>query len=69
MVEPGRRESRYAQLFTGTPTLPAAVPGDGTDSTAATPAGPADGALVARIETLEATVPTLQQLSDRLPRQ
>ena len=71
--EAGRRESRYAQLFTGTPTLPAAVTGDGIESAVAAPAGAADGALVARIETLEATVAALQrqlaELSNRLPRQ
>ena len=72
--EPGRREARYAQLFTGAPALPtAAQTGETTEFAASVPAGPADGALVARIETLEATVATLQrqlaELSDRLPRQ
>ena len=67
--EPGRRESRYAQLFTGTPEMPLAT-GDGMERVAPVPAASADGPLVARIETLEATVATLQrqlaELSDRL---
>jgi uncharacterized protein len=66
--EPGRRESRYAQLFTGTPAMPLAS--DAMERAAPVPADSADGALVGRIETLEATVATLQrqlaELSDRL---
>jgi uncharacterized protein YceH (UPF0502 family) len=65
--EPGRRESRYAQLFTGTPEIPLAS-SDAVERAA--PAASADGPLVARIETLEATVATLQrqlaELADRL---
>jgi uncharacterized protein YceH (UPF0502 family) len=65
--EPGRRESRYAQLFTGTPAIP---PASSDAVERAAPAPSADGPLVARIETLEATVATLQrqlaELTDRL---
>jgi uncharacterized protein YceH (UPF0502 family) len=65
--EPGRRESRYAQLFTGTPEIP---PASSDAVERAAPAASADGPLVARIETLEATVATLQrqlaELADRL---
>ena len=67
--EPGRRESRYAQLFTGTPELPLAT-SDAMERVAPVPAASGDGPLVARIETLEATVASLQrqlaELSDRL---
>jgi uncharacterized protein YceH (UPF0502 family) len=65
--EPGRRESRYAQLFTGTPEMPLAI-SDAIERAA--PAASADDPLVARIEALEATVTALQrqlaELSDRL---
>jgi uncharacterized protein YceH (UPF0502 family) len=65
--EPGRRESRYAQLFTGTPEMPLAT-SDAMERAA--PASSADDPLVARIEALEATVTALQrqlaELSDRL---
>jgi uncharacterized protein YceH (UPF0502 family) len=65
--EPGRRESRYAQLFTGTPEMPLAT-SDAIERAA--PAASADDPLVARIEALEATVTALQrqlaELSDRL---
>jgi uncharacterized protein YceH (UPF0502 family) len=67
--EPGRRESRYAQLFTGTPEMPLAT-SDAMERVAPAPAAFADGPLVARIETLEATVAALQrelaELSNRL---
>jgi uncharacterized protein YceH (UPF0502 family) len=66
--EPGRRESRYAQLFTGTPEMPLAT-SDAMERVVPAPAASADG-LAARIETLEATVAALQRevvaLSDRL---
>ena len=58
--EPGRREARYAQLFTGAPAMRAG-PVDGLEPAAPSPAEPADGALVARVETLEAAVAGLQR--------
>ncbi|HXW10984.1 MAG TPA: DUF480 domain-containing protein [Steroidobacteraceae bacterium] len=58
--EPGRRESRYAQLFTGPPATPLA-PEHGPEAATPPSAASGDGALVARIETLESTVAMLQR--------
>ncbi|HEX6571248.1 MAG TPA: DUF480 domain-containing protein [Steroidobacteraceae bacterium] len=58
--EPGRREFRYAQLFTGPPATPASS--EPSFDVAPTARGPAiDGALAARVEALEATVTDLQR--------
>jgi uncharacterized protein YceH (UPF0502 family) len=68
--EPGRRESRYAQLFTGPITEGLAGPDDDTDITAAgvirPAAGRLDEAALARIAALEATVAELRQEIDGL---
>jgi uncharacterized protein len=55
--EPGRRESRYAQLFTGEPTQPVAAEPYGI---AVAEAVPADPGLLARVAALEAEVAQLR---------
>jgi len=67
--EPGRREIRWSQLFTGepptrvTPATPATAP-DGVE-----PAGGKSGVTAARIEALEARVDELTERLERLERQ
>jgi uncharacterized protein YceH (UPF0502 family) len=63
--EPGRRESRYAQLFTGVPTQ--AVADESTDLPAATTA--AESGLAARVSALEAEVAGLRMAIEALQAQ
>jgi uncharacterized protein YceH (UPF0502 family) len=68
--EPGRRESRYAQLFTGPPSMqPAPEP---LPVSPAVEDAPGAGSLASRVHALEATVTELQrelaQLRTRLDR-
>jgi uncharacterized protein YceH (UPF0502 family) len=68
--EPGRRESRYAQLFTGPITEGLAGPDDEADITAAggirRTSGRLDDETLTRIAALEATVAELRQEIDEL---
>ncbi len=57
--EPGRRESRYAQLFTGPPTQ--ALAGTVTEPAAAPLATAEEPGLVARVAALEAEVAELRR--------
>ena len=57
--EPGRRESRYAQLFTGPPSMqPAPEP---SPVSSVVEGAPGSGTLAARVDALEATVTELQR--------
>ena len=57
--EPGRRESRYAQLFTGPPSMqPAPEP---SPVPSVIEGAPGSGTLAARVDALEATVTELQR--------
>jgi uncharacterized protein YceH (UPF0502 family) len=57
--EPGRREARFAQLFTGPPTQPLAD--DAVEVRPVAASVPADSALIARIAALETEVTALRQ--------
>jgi uncharacterized protein YceH (UPF0502 family) len=57
--EPGRREARFAQLFTGQPTQPLAD--DAVEVRPVVTSVPADSPLIARIATLETEVAALRQ--------
>jgi uncharacterized protein YceH (UPF0502 family) len=57
--EPGRREARFAQLFTGAPTQPLAD--DDVEVRPVVTSVPADSPLIARIDALEAEVAALRQ--------
>lgn len=65
--EPGKRESRYAHLFSGEISGAAELTGTAAEGDLAPHQGGADlGALEARIATLEAEVAALKQLVDEL---
>ena len=62
--EPGRRDSRYAHLFSGVPELPAASADDPIER--ASPRQTGSGALEARLERLETAVAELQAELEQL---
>jgi uncharacterized protein YceH (UPF0502 family) len=65
--EPGRRESRYAQLFTGEPAAVATAVS--LPDVAPASSGPVDGELAERVAALEAAVAELQrELAELKPR-
>jgi uncharacterized protein YceH (UPF0502 family) len=65
--EPGRRESRYAQLFTGPVAVAAAAPPAGGYDPRATSAGDASNdELLARVESLETSVAEMRAALDKV---